>query len=375
MPYGLSADTLSRALTNKGHMIEAAGAAPMSTAASGVTLVLSMISFSIAGGIRTVYDHFSSRAKMHDFAALAIQINNAVEREGKLTLHSEKHGTIEITEEKPSADAPTRLCITVDGETSYIENMTLAGMKKNVLADMVKNHSMYYPDDYSTNNRWMNLGEYKSMLENIGDNPDAIDLDQFKNAFNVDITKEQLLSLPRLKPDEVDLLLRIEIARRDKENEEYLQDRLSLVPSGRESQQKVANFAKPLIQHHYRPDDNFATVNDKPDMETVLTEQEIDVLKEFNHGDYDPALAFSGFSYTKGGNEFGFINPLVALSVERSPRDSDSGTNMEILNEKLDLYQAYNEDKAQIDSILTKIYNNHHTLNVKHNGNSRNDIL
>ncbi|MFM0515476.1 hypothetical protein [Paraburkholderia sp. RL17-373-BIF-A] len=93
-----------------------------------VGMILSALTFGIAAGIYALYSHLSSREKTDEYANLAkaILVEEVNQEERSITVLSDKHGDITLTESEGGLE------VSMHGQSTFIPNMNIRELK-NIL--------------------------------------------------------------------------------------------------------------------------------------------------------------------------------------------------------------------------------------------------
>jgi secreted effector protein SopD len=133
----------------------------------------------------------------------------------------------------------------------------------------------------------------------------------------------------------------------------------------------------------YRPQENIDTEGTEWQMAESITSSEEDVLRCLNAGSMVPVSQFSfmGYEKTASGVEFTMVHPLISFlqgTYVKNIVDAFSFTEinsgfLKVLNEG---YEAYHDNKTEVDTVLKKIHHQHgDTLNISVQGQNRNKLF
>jgi len=133
----------------------------------------------------------------------------------------------------------------------------------------------------------------------------------------------------------------------------------------------------------YRPQEDLYEEGTEWKMAESLTTNEENSLRCLNAGSMNSFSQFSfmGYQKTASGVEFTMVHPLMSFlqgTYAKNIGDSFSFTeiNSGFLNVLNEGYETYQNNKAKVDMILSKIYDEHDgTLNISYFGQNRNKLV
>lgn len=133
----------------------------------------------------------------------------------------------------------------------------------------------------------------------------------------------------------------------------------------------------------YRPEEDMYASGTEWQIPVVITESEQDALRCLNAGSMTSFSQFSfiGYQTFASGVEFTMLHPCISFLLgtyikERPDLCSFKEINSGFLNVLNKGYEDYNNNKAQVDSILSKVYHAHgETLNISYLGQNRNKLV
>ena len=117
------------------------------------------------------------------------------------------------------------------------------------------------------------------------------------------------------------------------------------------------------LQNLYRPEEDNTTPATQWNNPKNVDEKERNLLRYLNKGSMKSLSEFSFMGYKKSGSgvEFSMLHPSINYLLTSYSRDSKEGSaitsvNVGYLNQLNKTYQLYQDDKAKVDAVLSKIY-------------------
>lgn len=136
------------------------------------------------------------------------------------------------------------------------------------------------------------------------------------------------------------------------------------------------------LQKLYRPQEEPGTPATQWNNPKNVDDKEKNLLRYLNKGSMKSLSEFSFMGYQKTGSgvEFSMLHPSINYLLTSYSRDSKEGSaitsvNVGYLNQLNKTYQLYQDDKANIDAVLNKIYAAHGgTLHIAYQGTDNNGL-